>query len=103
MTGGNSEKPPLRKYRYASLKQVFEQQADGTVRVICEDGRTGRFHPDGRYIEGDLTQANLHMLVWTGGPPQHPDVRYRWGEAPVDPGRPSGWPEAYEKLFRDII
>jgi len=99
--GGDTRR--MRKYRYASLRQIFEEQPDGTVLVTCEDGRTGRFHPDGRYIEGDLTQANQHMLVWTGGPRQHPECRYRWGEVPVDINRPSGWPERFEQLFADLL
>jgi hypothetical protein len=95
----NGDKPALRKYRYASFKQTFELQSDGSVVVTCDDGRTGRFHPDGRYIEGELTQANLHMLTWTGGPAQKPECRYRWGETPIDINRPSGWPEELEKTL----
>ena len=94
-----TNKPHLRKYRYEAFKQIFEQQEDGTVVVTCDDGRIGRFHVDGRYIEGDLTQANIHMLIWTGGPPQLQQCRYRRGEVPVAIDRRSGWPAELEKIL----
>jgi hypothetical protein len=99
MSEPGPRKSHLRKYRYVAFRQTFEQQEDGTVLVTCDDGRVGRFHTDGRYIEGELTQANKHMLIWTGAPPQKPECRYRWGEVPVDISRPSGWPEQLEVVL----
>jgi hypothetical protein len=91
---------PLRKYRSGHAGQTFEEQPDGTVLVTADDGRTGRFQTNGRYIEGDLTQTNKHMLYITGGPPIPESCRFRWGETPVDPDRPSGWPEELEDVLR---
>ena len=59
--------PALRKYYYVGFKQTYEELGDGLVRVTDKDGREGVFHCDGRYVEGELTHCNLHMLVWTGG------------------------------------
>ena len=97
MTGRNS--PPLRSYRHGAFKTTYAQQPDGTILVTHDDGREGRFHVDGRYIEGDLTQANRHMLYFAGGPALPDACRYRWGEVPVDPDRPSGWPEEQERAL----
>ena len=94
---------PFRKHRYGPMKQTFEEIPDGRVRVTADDGRWGIFHWNGPWIEGDLTQANVHMLVWTGGPDTPPEFRYRWSEVPVDPSRPSGWPEMYERRYPEVI
>jgi hypothetical protein len=97
MMGHNQR--PLRKYRYSAFHTTYEQQPDGTVLVTHDDGRKGRFALDGRYLEGDLTQANKHMVFMTGGPDLPDACRYRWGEVPVDINRPSGWPEEQEKAL----
>jgi len=98
MIGDNSGET-LRTWRYPHMKQTYYEVGDGTVRVVCDDGRQGLFNLDGRYIEGDLTQANLHMLVWTGGPRLPKDCTFRWNEVPMDIERPSGWPEHLEKTL----
>jgi hypothetical protein len=46
---------------------VYEELGDGLVRVE-KRGLVGIFRGDGRYIEGDLTYADQHMLNWVGGP-----------------------------------
>jgi hypothetical protein len=89
----------LRKWRYPLEKQEYEEVGDGTVRVTCDDGRSGLFTVNGRYLEGDLTQASLHMLVWTGGPRLPDECTFRWTEVPIDINRPSGWPEHLEKVL----
>jgi len=86
----------LRRWRHPSMKQFFQQLEDGTVRVTGDDGRSGIFHVDGRYISGDLTQASKHMLVWTGQPELPEIYNYRWTLVPVDTDRPSGWPAEFE-------
>jgi hypothetical protein len=90
---------PWRKYRYGAMKQTFEELPGGRVRVTCDDGPSGVFEWRGPWVEGDLTQANLHMLEWCGGPDLPPELRYRYQNMPVDIHRPSGWPEDLEKLL----
>jgi hypothetical protein len=94
-----SNAPPLRKYYYVARKQTYEDVGDGTVRVTDENGRAGLFRWNGPYVEGDITQCNLHMLIWTGGPSLPPELNYRWTEVPASITRPSGWPEELEKLL----
>jgi hypothetical protein len=55
------------KLRHAMSGTLYEDLGDGRVRVTRKDGQTGVFHADGQWIEGDVTQADLHMLVWVGG------------------------------------
>jgi len=94
---------PLRKYRHVAMKQTFEELGDGLVKVTADDGRTGVFQWRGPHVEGELTQANVHMLVWTGGPDLPDDCRFHWIETPIDVDRPSGWPEEYEKRLPYVI
>jgi hypothetical protein len=95
---------PLRKYYYVALKQTYEELGeDGKVRVTTEDGRSGIFHYSGKYLEGELTQANIHMLMWCAGPTIPDECNYRWHEVPVDINRPSGWPENLEKALAHQI
>jgi hypothetical protein len=91
---------PWRKYVHQAALLTYEEIADGQVRVTDGGGRTGIFRWDGRYIEGELTQANQHMLLWCGGPDIPTEFRYQWAEVPIDVDRPSGWPEAIEKMLR---
>ncbi len=88
--------PPLRKYYHIPFKHTFEEVGDGTVRVTDDNGDTGLFKWTGEYIEGEITQANLHMLFWCGGPDVAPGMNFRWVEYPIDFSRPSYVPEAME-------
>ena len=63
---------------------VYQELDAGLVRV--EDkakGVSGVFRWDGAFIEGDLTQADLHYLRFIGGPtlPPHKDII--WNFLPV--------------------
>jgi hypothetical protein len=96
---GHNHPRGLRRWRHPGMQQTFQEVGDGTVRVTADDGRSGLFHADGRYISGDLTQVSKHMLVWTADS-WLPDVcNYRWTMVPVDIDRPSGWPEEQEKAL----
>lgn len=55
---------------------TYTLREDGLVDVE-NNGRTGAFAHDGRHVEGELTHADPHMLVWLAGPqlPQGSDVR----------------------------
>lgn len=99
-----SNTPPLRKYYYVALKQTYEElREDGKVRVTDENGRSGIFHYSGKYLDGELTQANTHMLVWCGGPTVPEECNYRWHEVPADIERSSGWPEHLERTLSHQI
>jgi hypothetical protein len=95
----SDKRRPMRKYFHVIAKHTFEELDDGLVRVTDQSGKTGVFRWDGRYIEGELTQCNRHMLMWTGGPYLPRELNYRWTEVPVDIARPSGWPEELETLL----
>lgn len=92
----------LRKYVMRINGQTYEELGDGLVRVTDAGGATGIFRTDGRWVEGDLRQANIHMLVYTGGPMIPREFNYRWPEVPVDTARPSGWPQAHELYLKAI-
>jgi hypothetical protein len=90
----------LRKYFMNLSQQLYEEIDDGVVRVTNRDGKTGLFHYDGRWIEGDVRDVNLHMLTYTGGPNIPAMFNYRWGRLPADLGRESGWPEPHERYLK---
>lgn len=92
----------LRKYFMRVNGQTYEELGEGLVRVSDPDGRSGLFRSDGRWVEGDLRQANIHMLIYTGGPVIPQEFNYRWPEVPVDTARPSGWPEVHERHLKTI-
>lgn len=46
---------------------LYEPDA-GTVKVTAKDGRSGHFAPDGRWLSGDLREADPQMCGWVGGP-----------------------------------
>jgi hypothetical protein len=101
MSPGRPDRP-LRRWRHPGKKQVFEEVGDGTVRVIADDGRTGIFELSGRYVMGDLTQASVHMIVWTGQPHLPEAFDYRWTLLPIDVERESGWPEVQERAIEAL-
>jgi hypothetical protein len=90
---------PLRKYRYVAGDQMFEEVEGGKVRVTDANGKWGLFHWDGRFIEGELSTVNLHMLRYVGGPTLPKVLNFKWTELAADINRPSGWPEELEKLL----
>ena len=87
----------LRKFIMHKTLQTFEELGDGLVRVTNQDGKTGVFGWSGPWVEGELRQVNVNMLIYTGGPDVHPAFRFRWTKMPGDVERPSGWPEALER------
>jgi hypothetical protein len=78
-------------------QQIYEEIGDGLVRVTNRDGKSGVFDRNGRWIEGDVRDANTNMLVYTAGPDLPRDFVYRWLSVPADPHRASGWPEHLER------
>jgi len=62
----------MRKKRHPLSGALYEDLGNGLVRV-AKGNDVGIFHSDGRWVEGDLTFADLHMLVWVGGRELPPD------------------------------
>jgi hypothetical protein len=56
----------MRKKVHPLSGAVYEDLGGGKVRVE-KAGKVGIFKATGEYLEGDLTFADLHMLVWVGG------------------------------------
>lgn len=55
--------------KHAMSGATYEYLPDeGLVRVVERDGRTGLFHPDGRWHSGDLRFADPHACSWVSGP-----------------------------------
>lgn len=61
-------------------KALYEQHGDGNVRV-SKDGKWGVFTIDGRYVRGEIREADPQLCGWVGGP-QVGNQRFR--ETPVD-------------------
>lgn len=62
--------------RHPLTGAVYTLRADGLVEVE-NNGLKGVFSYDGRYREGDLRQADPHLLLWMAGPqlPAEANVR----------------------------
>jgi hypothetical protein len=57
----------VRKKRHPLSGAIYEDLGDGRVRVV-KHGVAGVFAADGgRWLEGELTHADPHMIGWVGG------------------------------------
>jgi NAD(P)-dependent dehydrogenase (short-subunit alcohol dehydrogenase family) len=50
------------KLRHPLTGSIYTSRDDGTVDVEAPDGRCGRFRRDGHWLEGELREADAHML-----------------------------------------
>ena len=57
--------------RHPYTQALYEHTDDGLVRVTATDGRTGRFRPDGAWVEGELREADPQLCGWVAGPRVH--------------------------------
>lgn len=90
----------LRSYHHHEADATFDELGDGLVRVTDARGVSGVFRWNGPWVEGPLRDANLHMLIYTGGPNIPAEFNYR--SNPIvfaDINRPSGWPEKLERVL----
>ena len=55
---------------------IYSLQGDGRVKVEL-NGSTGYFTADGRWLEGDIKQADPHMALWLAGPQLPPGLTSR--------------------------
>jgi hypothetical protein len=83
-------------------RQTFEELGEGLVRVTNPDGKTGVFTWQGQWIEGDVRDVSVHMLIYTGGPDVERGFEFRWTQMPEDINRPSGWPAPQEHKLKSM-
>ena len=65
----------------------YADQGDGVVKVTDhKSGRWGRFRYDGVWLEGELSHADPHFLLFIGGPklPPEMDIFYAMAPLPLD-------------------
>jgi hypothetical protein len=53
------------KVRHALTGAVYDS-VEGVI-VVEVDGRTGRFRPDGSWLDGDIKVADPQLCGWLGG------------------------------------
>jgi hypothetical protein len=53
--------------RHPFTGALYEQAGPDRVRVTLKE-RTGLFHGDGRWIEGEIREADPHLCGWISGP-----------------------------------
>jgi hypothetical protein len=46
---------------------IYSREPDGRVKVEL-NGAVGFFTADGRWLEGEIRQADPHMSLWLAGP-----------------------------------
>ncbi|MCY4565668.1 MAG: transposase [Gammaproteobacteria bacterium] len=61
----------MAQLRHPITGALYTLQEDGLVEVD-NNGLKGLFTFDGAHVSGELRMADLHMLLWLGGP-QLPD------------------------------
>jgi hypothetical protein len=49
-------------------KALYEQDGEGNVRITMPDGRSGRVHLDGSYLDGAIFDVDPQLCGWVGGP-----------------------------------
>ncbi len=54
--------------RHPFTRALYERDGDGAIRVTRPDGTWGRFTGEGRWLEGELREADPHLCGWVAGP-----------------------------------
>jgi len=72
----------MRQEAHPYSGMTYQQVEDGRVRVT-EGDKYGLFTWKGEYIEGDITQADINMLRYVGGPDLPADHDIFWSVAPA--------------------
>jgi len=76
------------KLRHPVTGAIYERLEGGRCRVTETDGRSGVFTDLGRWISGDVRDADLHFINWVAGP----QLAASGGAALPGIGAPSGGP-----------
>ena len=58
--------------KHPFTRALYELQSDGTVRVVDGDNE-GLFRRDGRWISGELREADPQLCVWISNQPPPPE------------------------------
>lgn len=90
----------MRKYFMQLTNEMYEELGEGLVRVTDGDGKSGIFKWNGSWVEGNLRQANNHMLAFCGGPNIPKEFNFHWVRSPWSDNTESGWPEPYERHLK---
>jgi hypothetical protein len=53
--------------RHPFTRALYELDGDGAIRVTL-DGKSGRFTSEGRWLSGELREADPQLCGWVGGP-----------------------------------
>ena len=48
-------------------KALYEQSCDGNI-LVTDGDRTGKFRPDGSWLEGDIRECDPQLCNWVAGP-----------------------------------
>jgi hypothetical protein len=54
--------------RHPFDQSLYEVDDHGEVLITKRDGRAGRYHRDGSYIEGERFDVDPQLCNWVGGP-----------------------------------
>jgi hypothetical protein len=54
--------------RHPFTQALYERADDGLVQVTTADGVVGLFRRDGRWVSGDLKEADPQLCGWIAGP-----------------------------------
>jgi hypothetical protein len=46
---------------------IYETISEGVARVTTPDGRSGRFDDTGKWLEGELREADPLLCLWVAG------------------------------------
>jgi len=75
----------MRQIRHPLSGAIYELD-DGDAILVSQDGATGRFTPDGRWLDGDIRSADPELCRWIGSGYRGRGTAHR--QPPVQP--PSG-------------
>jgi len=62
--------------RHPQSGATYRLREDGNVDVE-NNGMTGVFASNGRYLSGEIRQADPHFILWLAGPQLPPDAMVR--------------------------
>jgi len=54
--------------RHPFTGALHERDGEGNVLVTTDDGSWGRFTKQGKWLEGELREADPHLCGWVAGP-----------------------------------
>ncbi len=58
---------PRKLHRMTGAVYESEGEVEGVALVTARDGTTGRFDDSGRWLSGELKEADPHLCLWVAG------------------------------------